>query len=57
MEDEIEEFKQMFQSCSKLLSHYENYWEFWIVANRIMCELNIKFKCLEEEKKKCFPDD
>ncbi len=57
MEEEIDSFSSKFVSYAKLLESYENYWEFWIVANKIMLQLNKDFKELEAGKKKCFPDD
>lgn len=57
MEEEIDSFTSMFTSYAKLLDMYENYYEFWIVANKVMIELNKEFKVLEIEKKKCFDED
>jgi hypothetical protein len=56
IEDAIEDFRQLLFCSGKLLKDYENYWEFWVVANKVMDELNDQFKILEEAKKKCFDD-
>lgn len=56
IEDEIENFKQMFQAYSKLFSNYENYWEFWIVAHKTMGELNKQFERLKQATTDDFPD-
>lgn len=57
MGDEINKFQEMIASYSRLLEDDDQYWEFWVLAKRIMSELNDQFKKIDEAKKIMFPEE